>query len=116
MKKWVLPVLFLIALSAIWGFQWKDRNKKVKFQLEITSLNGEAVDFHATLELGGESILIKDQKTPYNTTIEASNLEGLISASAPVKIILKSKNGKLESEITMAYLEADGMKKRILGM
>ena len=116
MKKLVLPMLLLIALSAIWGFQWKDRNKKVKYQLEITSLSNEATDFNATLELGGESIQLKDQKTPYNAFLEASDLEGLVSASAPVKIILKSKNGKLESEITTAYIEADGMNKRILGM
>ena len=116
MKKLVLPVMFLIALSAIWGFQWKDRNKKVKYQLEITSLNETEASFHATLRLGGESIRLNEQKTPYNTSIEASDLEGLVSATDPVRIILRSKDGKVESDVKTAYIEADGVKKRIMGM
>jgi hypothetical protein len=116
MKKLILPFLLLIALSAIWGFQWKDRNKKVRYRLEITSLNDTETSFEATVRLGGESIRLSDQKTPFTTTIEASDLEYLIHASNPVRIILASKDGKLESELKTAYIEADGMKKRIMGM
>ncbi len=116
MKKLVLPVILLIALSAIWGFQWKDRNKKVKYQIEIISLNKVEAAFNATLQMGGELIRLNDQQTPYKTIIEASDLEGLISASGPVRIILRSKDGKIESNVIAAYIEADGVKKRILGM
>jgi len=116
MRKLMLPIIALIALSAIWGFQWKDRNKKVKYQLEITSLSGQETTFNASVLLGGESIRLNDQKTPYVTVIEATELEFLINASNQVKIVMKSKNGKLESNLKSAYIEADGMKKRILGM
>ncbi len=116
MRKLVLPFFMLIALSAIYGFQWKDRHKKVKYHLEITSLNEQETTFNASVLLGGESIRLNNQNTPYVTIIEASDLECLIDASDQIKIVMTSKNGKLESNLQSAYIKADGVKKRILGM
>jgi hypothetical protein len=116
MKKFALPFLLLIALSIILGFQWKDRNKKIQYQLVITSLKDTEADFDATFQMGKESIRLIDQKTPYNTTIETSDLEGLVRSTNPIRIILRSRNGKLEADVTSAYIEADGTKKRIMGM
>lgn len=112
----MLPFLLLIALTTIWGFQWKDRSKKIMHQLEITSLNDTETSFEATVRLGGESIRLDDQKTPSATTIETSDFECLVDAQIQVRIIMTSKNGKLESDLKTAYLEASWIKKRIMGI
>jgi len=116
MKKIVVPVIMIIAISGIWGFQWKEKNRKVTYRIEIISLSDHETNFNATFLLSGESIRLNNQETPYSTTIEASGVECLIDAADQIRIVVTSRHGKLESDLKTAFIEADGLKKRILGM
>jgi hypothetical protein len=116
MTKSLLLIILLVSLTSIWGFQWEDRNQKIRYQLEIISKDEHQVTFDVTVFLAGESILLNDQRTPYITTIEASDLECLVDAADPVRIILTSREGRTETLLRSAYIKAENGKKRILGM
>jgi hypothetical protein len=116
MAKSFIFIVLLVSLSSIWGSQGENMSKRIRYQLEITSPDNNQVIFNATFFLAGESIRINEQKTPYTTTIESSELECLLNASDPVRIVMASADGRMESILESAYIKADKGKKRIIGM
>jgi hypothetical protein len=115
-RKIIIPVIIVLVITGIAGFELKDWNRKIKYVIEILPADGDSIQFNTSIRLSGETIKLNNQKAPYKTEITANNLEFLIDAEDNIKIVILSEHGKIEGEFRTAYIQAGHGKSRIFGI